>query len=175
MRKRPGDRSHFVPYVEVGTLRGHPRCQAFKRGSTEQCGNRAEIGFEVCKFHGANAAKRNVTHGQNQAVFIKTRKQFIEALGNDKTTDFAKQMIDKLREIALAGSLEALKYSLDQLFGSPKATVVTEIADRDLFARMVRVTAKHLTGEAFQAWLSDLKTEMQDDSDLTNLSHLPSE
>lgn len=167
MPVRTEDKSHFLPYVETGAGKGHPRCQAFKRGSMEQCGKMAQPGFEVCLSHGARAAEANVTHGQRQAVFIKTRKQFLEALGG-KETDFAHQMVEKLRQIALGGSLEALKYSLDQLFGSPKATVVTEIADRDLFARMVKVTAKHLTGEAFQAWLSDLKTEMQEDSDSTS-------
>jgi hypothetical protein len=118
----------------------------------------------MCETHGAAGVAANQR--------LRERKEFLEVLGaNDGES--VRALVSKLHQIGLAGNLDAIKYILDQLYGAPKTTVVTEISDREAMARMIKVTAKHLQGEAFEAWLFDLQTELEGHSGSTNSGTSP--
>jgi hypothetical protein len=156
--KRWPSKAHFEQILTVGKGKGSARCQCWKSDRSQQCGKPAMPPYKACDKHGAKGAQANENFHQ--------RKQFLDILGDAETV---RELISKLHEIALKGNLEAIKYILDQLYGTAKATIVNEIADRDLFARMVRATAQHLTGQAFEEWLKDLESEMNGDSGSTKL------
>lgn len=124
-----------------------------------------------CKSHGGKNEGHPLIHGRKSEKLkklIQTREQFLQVLGGDNSNKIY-GIIDKLHQLATGDkpNLEAIKYILDQLFGGPKSTIITEIGDQVLFAKFVRVTARHLKGEAFQAWLSDLKQDIETASDST--------
>jgi len=115
-------------------------------------------GFAVCATHGGAGAKKSRA--------INGRKAFQEALAGDGSTH-VHDLIDKLHSIAKAGNLDAIKYILDQIYGTAKATVVNEIGNRDLLAAMIRITAQFIKGEEFQEWLKQAQQALAE-SDSTN-------
>jgi hypothetical protein len=140
-------KAHFEPTIAAFDKQV-PRCQAWVAGRSRQCKKPALKGFDVCRSCGGAGARARKT--------ITSRKAFQEVLaGEDSHQVYT--LIDKLHEIAKQGNLDAIKYILDQIFGTPKATVVNEIADRDLFAHIVRVTANFLKGDEFKEWLQQSK------------------
>lgn len=156
------DKSHFEPFLIVfrGTTkeRRAKRCQAWKNDHSAQCGNAAMAGFEVCRKCGGAAAKKNKS--------ISSRRAFQEVLAGEDSTH-VHELIGRLHSIAKAGNLDAIKYILDQIYGTAKATVVNEIGNRDLLAAMIRITAQFIKGEEFQEWLNQAKLALAESESTT--------
>jgi hypothetical protein len=92
---------------------------------------------------------------------LQSRAEFLFELGDGEAV---RPIIAKLQQIAVGGDLSAIKYVLDQLYGTAKTSMVTEIDNREMFARIVRVTASHLRGQEFDAWLSQVRIELGGES-----------
>jgi hypothetical protein len=85
---------------------------------------------------------------------ICSREELVAALaGADVGEDRVRILVDQLYASAASGNDTTAKYILEQVFGSGKEVV---ISDRAFVERTVRVTARHLKGEAFEQWLGDL-------------------
>lgn len=104
--------------------KGQPICGVVRKGKTcSACV--ALMGNGRCRKHAGAGANRT----KSDLLAIRTREEFQKHLGGDGLV--ATRLINKLKDLALGenSSLEALKYCLDQLFGGPKTTIVTEIAE----------------------------------------------
>ena len=140
------------------------RCQCWKSDRSGQCANPAMDGMDVCQSHGGK--------GTEARRAIKTRRDFLEALSTHADEQTQKSIneigIGQLAKKVLAGDEGAIKYWFDQQFGTAKTTIINEIGNREFIAIVMRITAKHLQGEAFETWLQELKSEMDAESDSTS-------
>lgn len=131
-----------------------------KTRSGKRCTHNCVDGFNVCRMHGGAGARKALKPGNLSTQQLTERKQFLDALRGENEED-ARLYIKKVRETALGGSETMLRYVLDQLYGGPKTTVEVQIGDKEMIALMIRVTARHLKTEAFEAWLSDFNQALQ--------------
>ncbi|GEM48646.1 hypothetical protein [Deinococcus cellulosilyticus] len=52
------DKTHFEETITLGNGRTARRCQAFKKGTDQQCSQPCVEGYNVCRVHGAGTKKR---------------------------------------------------------------------------------------------------------------------
>ena len=57
-------------------------------------------------------------------------------------------------------SLSPVEWLFNQLIGTPRTTIVTTIADKEVVAAASRATARYLKPEEFEAWWVDLRAEL---------------
>lgn len=141
--------------------KGQPICGG-KRGPSGTCQATVRMLNGRCRLCGGKTPRgpenANYKTGEHSHE-MKTRRQFVAAL-HGENYDRAKVLVDLLFEMAKKGDLGAIKYQLDQMYGSPQARVINEIGERAFIASVVKVTAKYLDGEKFGEWMSDLKSEL---------------
>lgn len=151
------NKDHFEPTITRGAkeIHGSRRCQKWVSDRSKQCTRSALEGRDYCVSHGGAAA---VVHEERKSRrdFLRDLEFYVDGDTQSKLYDLG---IKAICQRVMAGDTNAIKYYFDQLFGGPTSTV--EIVSRDMFALMVRVTARHLKPEAFEVWLSELKTEME--------------
>ena len=57
-------------------------------------------------------------------------------------------------------SLSPVEWLFNQLIGTPRTTIVTTIADKEVMAAASRATARYLKPEEFEVWYLDFKAEL---------------
>jgi hypothetical protein len=166
------DKSHFEPLIAKKVGKGGKRCQAWKTDRSGQCSHSAAKGLSVCKYHGAS--------GVQARKDLKNRRDFLEALSkaSDEPTQKSinEMAIGQLAAKVIGGDFQAIRYWLDQQFGGPTATVVTEIVDRDLLERVIKVQAAFYKDNQseFERWLAFFQESLRE-SNSTTLEGSPEE
>jgi hypothetical protein len=164
------DKSHFEEFLTGPSGSPVPRCQSWKTDRSAQCGRSSTNGFSVCENHGAKGGKAN--------RLIKSRRDFIAALTEQADESTQKSIneiaIGQLAAKVIGGDFNAIKYWFDQQFGGPTATVVTEIVDRDLLEKMIRVQAEFYKDNQpeFERWLAFFQQNLKE-SDSTSSQDSP--